>query len=199
MLPVFDLINKNKQELKVNKPVVRMNYTMMERNIEELEHASDFVKRYNIDILQLRHVRLTKPFSTLFNESLFYHQELSDTVINKIIDDFKKDGSRQLIHPPLFTGSTNAVASKSACAYPWFNFTISSDGTVRMCNIGTIGNCNEQSFQEMLRSERVRNIYRNLMKRKSKELCENCATISDMGSVKERTTFIREDLQPDRS
>jgi len=198
LLPVFDLINKNKQELKVNKPVVRMNYTMMKRNIEELEHAFDFVKRYNIDILQLRHVRFTKPFSALFNESLFYHQKLSDTIINKIINDFKKDRSRQLIHPPLFTSSTNVVTNKSACAYPWFNFTISSDGTVKMCNIGSIGNCNEQSFQEILQSEQVRNIYRNLMKGKYEKLCENCITVSDMGSVKERTTFIREDLQPDR-
>jgi len=197
LLPIFDLINENKQELRVNKPVVRLNYTMMRRNVEELKHAFDFVKRYNIDILQLRHARFTKPFSALFNESLFYHQELSDTVINKIIYDFEKDRNRQLIHPPLFSSSADAVASKSVCAYPWFNFTISSDGTVKMCNIGCVGNCAKQSFQEILRSEQVRSIYRHLMKGRHAELCENCTTVSDMGSVKERTTFIREDLQPD--
>ncbi len=198
ILSVLKILKNEKQNKKTSEPVIRLNYTMLRRNIEELENAYDFVKEYGINILQLRHAKLTKEFSGLFNESLFYHQDLSDAILSKIRCQFERDKSLTLISPALFSEKSNFISDKSNCAYPWFNFIISSNGDLRICNIGVVGNFTRQSFSEIIQSSFARNIYSRLLKGDYKDLCQNCYTISDMGSVKEKSTFIRDDIIPDR-
>jgi len=198
IISVLEFLKERKEKTGKEKPFIRVNYTMLRRNIEELEDVYEFVKKCDVRTLQLRHAKLTKPFSDLFNESLFFHQELSDSVIRKVKEQFDNDKSRTLIHPHLFSDSKHFAADKGNCAYPWFYFIISSNGNVNMCNIGSIGNFAEHSFKDMLNSEFVKNIRYKLLKGDYKDTCKNCCTISDLGSITQRDSFIREDLMPDR-
>lgn len=198
VLSVLKILKNEKRNKKTSKPVVRLNYTMLRRNIEELENAYSFVKEYDINILQLRHAKLTKEFYGLFNESLFYHKDLSDAIISKIKNQFKKDKNLALITPSLFSGNSNSTGEKSNCAYPWFNFIVSSKGDLRICNIAIVGNFTKQSFSDMMHSSFTRNIYSKLLRGDYKDLCQNCYTVSDIGNVNDKSTFIPDNIIPDR-
>jgi MoaA/NifB/PqqE/SkfB family radical SAM enzyme len=114
----------------------RINYTMMLRNIEEVMEIHDFARQYSIDMVQLRHVKLTSEFKNLFNESLVFHKELFDKVMKKVIGDFKNDKSIILIHPPLFSlPHLNAARKLRALSV---NFMIDAFGNLMLCNIGTV-------------------------------------------------------------
>ena len=199
LLSVLDCIKKQKEASK-NNIIVRINYTMMKNNIEELENVYNFVKEYNIDVLQLRHAKLTIPFTHLYGDSLFFHQELYDSVLTTVRKQFANDKSKTLIYPPLFSENQNKtnVANKANCAYAFFNFIISSNGDVNMCSIGNMGNFHQQSFQEMLASPSVKQIHRQLLKGNYQELCKACYIVSDIGDVQHKSTFIQEKLVPDR-
>jgi MoaA/NifB/PqqE/SkfB family radical SAM enzyme len=199
LLSILNAIQKHKAT-SPHQIVVRINYTMMKNNIKELVNVYDFVKKYDIDVLQLRHAKLTLPFAHLYNNSLFFHQELYDSVITTIRKQFANDKSKTLIYPPLFSESQHntSVANKANCAYAFFNFIISSNGDVNLCSIGNIGNFHQQSFQEMLASPSVKQIHRQLLKGDYQELCKDCYIVSDIGDVQHKNTFIQEQLVPDR-
>jgi hypothetical protein len=88
------------------------------------------------------------------------------------------------------------TATKSICAYPWFNFVISSNGDLHMCNIGRIGSFRDQSLTEMIRSRYVKQVRKDLMQGRFKQYCRSCHTISDMDSVTKRETFICDASEP---
>ena len=199
LLSVLNSIKKQK-EISRKNIIIRINYTMMKSNIEELKDIYDFVKNYQIDVLQLRHAKLTLPFAHLYNEALFFHQELYDSTIKIIRNQFKQDKSKTLIYPPLFSESNNktSIANKANCAYAFFNFIISSNGDVNMCSIGKIGNFHQQSFQGMLESPAIKQIHQQLLKGDYQELCKECYIVSDIGDVQHKSTFIQERFVPDR-
>ncbi len=199
LLSVLDSLKKQR-EGRLKKPIVRINYTMMRNNIEELVNVYDFMKKYDIDVLQLRHAKLTIPFAHLYGDSLFFHQELYDSVITTVKKQFAHDKSKTLIYPPLFSESNNktSVANKKNCAYAFFNFIISSNGDVNMCSIGNIGNFHQRSFQEMLASQAVKQIHHQLLKGDYQELCKDCYIVSDIGDIQHKSTFIQEQVMPDR-
>lgn len=199
LLHVLETLRNEKQTNNTGRPIIRLNYTMLRRNIEDLEGAYDFVKTYDIDILQLRHAKLTREFSELFSESLFFHQDLSDAIISKVRQQFDNDKKVQLIHPPLFSDKSSSVVDKSACAYPWFNFIIASNGDLRLCNIGVIGNLKESSFLDMKSSNSVKSVYRRLLDGDYEDLCKSCYTVSDMEDIRSKSTFIRDDIMVDRA
>ncbi|MBF0467209.1 MAG: radical SAM protein [Nitrospirae bacterium] len=174
-----------------SKPVVRLNYTMLRQNIDELPGIYEFVKKYDINAVQLRHAKLMAPFNDLFNESLFYYQDLYDEVMREIIPQFHKDNHIKLIHPPLFSDKNPIVADKSQCAYPWFYFIISSDGNVKMCHSGYIGNIGQSCFSDMISSDFVKRTRGLLLKGRHEEICGGCHNISDIGSTKAKEYYIQ--------
>jgi MoaA/NifB/PqqE/SkfB family radical SAM enzyme len=198
LLSVLESLKKPKAGR--DKPIVRVNYTMMKSNLEELENVYEFVKTYDIKVLQLRHANLTTPFSHLFNDSLFFHQKLYDSVISKVKKQFDNDKSKTLIHPPLFSEEPgkSIVANKKDCAYAFFNFIISSNGDVNMCSIGHIGNFYQDSFQDMLESKLVKDVHASLLKGDYQALCKDCYAVSEIGDIQQKSTFIQEEVMPDR-
>ncbi len=180
-------------------PIIRLNYTMLRRNIEELDAMYDFAKKYDVNIVQLRHAKLTRPFSHMFGESLFFHQELSDAVVERVRRRFNAGSGMTLIHPPLFSSRKPRKVTRAACAYPWFNFIISSNGDVNLCYIGSMGNISRNTFREMLSSELVVESRSRLLRGDYKEVCRNCYSVSDMEEIHDKSTFIREDLMPNVS
>lgn len=199
LLTVLESLKRQKADAK-HKPMVRINYTMLARNIDELTGIYDFAQQYDIDIVQLRHTKITEPFMHIHDDSLFFHQEHYDKVLRQVREQFTQDKNKTLIYPPLFSETRNnaSVANKASCAYAFFNFIISSNGDVNMCSLGNIGNFERQDFQDMINSEKVKNTRRRLLKGDYQELCKDCYIVSDMGDVQKKDTFIQEELQPDR-
>ncbi|MBF0342840.1 MAG: radical SAM protein [Nitrospirae bacterium] len=175
-------------------PVVRINYTMLRLNVEELEGVYEFARQYGVGIVQLRHARLARPFNDLFGESLFYHQGLYDSIITGLKHRFETGGTGvALIHPPLFSQGHSGGEGKSQCAYPWFYFIIASDGGVKMCHSGLIGSVCERPFSELLRVDEVKAIRRHLLRGEYKSVCGDCLTINDVSDVRLIDAFIRQD------
>jgi MoaA/NifB/PqqE/SkfB family radical SAM enzyme len=194
LLSILLTLKEKKQKSKAKKPEIRLNYTMLRRNIEELGDIYKFVNKYDIQSVQLRHAKLTKPFSSLFNESLFYHQDLYDFILNKIKCQFDNDKTKTLVHPCFFSDSRNLTTDKSVCAYPWFYFVVSSNGNVRMCHIGLIGNFTKLYFKDMVNSERIKNIRSRLLRGDYIDICNKCYGVTDLGQITKRDFFIREDI-----
>ncbi|MBF0316591.1 MAG: radical SAM protein [Nitrospirae bacterium] len=179
---------------KGKTPVVRINYTMLRSNVEDLAHVYEFARDYGVGVVQLRHARLARPFDELFEQSLFYHQELYDATINALRHKFDAAAPEiMLIHPPLFSRQQPVTADKSQCAYPWFYFIIASDGNVKLCHSGVVGNINERPFSALMRSDRVRDIRRRLLRGEQGAVCGDCLTINDVSDVRQSETFIRPD------
>ncbi|KJU84245.1 radical sam domain protein [Candidatus Magnetobacterium bavaricum] len=179
---------------KDKTPVVRINYTMLHSNIEDLAHVYEFARDYGVGVVQLRHARLARPFDELFGQSLFYHQGLYDGTINALKRKFDAVPREiTLIHPPLFSRRQLAPAAKSQCAYPWFYFIIASDGDVKLCHSGVVGNINERPFSAILRSKQVRDIRRRLLRGGHGAVCGDCLTINDVSDVSQPEAFIRSD------
>ncbi|KJU86485.1 radical SAM domain-containing protein [Candidatus Magnetobacterium bavaricum] len=192
VLAALNSIRSHRGKLKT--PAVRINYTMLRSNIEDLAHVYEFARDYGVGVVQLRHARLARPFDELFEQSLFYHQEIYDATINALRRKF--DATRReitLIHPPLFSQRQPATASKSQCAYPWFYFIIASDGDVKLCHSGVVGNINERPFSVLLRSKQVRDIRRRLLRGEHGTVCADCLTINDVSNVRQLAAFIRQD------
>ena len=179
------------------KIILRLNYTMMRRNIEELNKLHDFARAFCFDQVQLRHLRLISEFNELYDESLYYYQDLSDRVLNKVINDFESDSMTSLMTPPLFGSYQFSNAKKKNCAYPWFNFTINCYGDVNLCNIGYIGNLRNCNLYTLERSIRVKSIRKELIYGDSNKLCSSCFFVNDLTDIKKRSSFIREDINLD--
>lgn len=194
LLSILFALKEKKRKSNAKKPEIRLNYTMLRRNIEELGDIYEFVNKYNIQSVQLRHAKLTKPFSSLFNESLFYHQDLYDFILNKIKRQFDNDKTKTLVHPCFFSDKKTMTVEKGVCAYPWFYFVILSNGDVRMCHIGSIGNFTECNFKDMLNSEHVKNIRSRLFRGNYSDICKDCYGVTDLGQITKKDFFIREDL-----
>lgn len=195
LLKVLESLKRARAEIKsARKLLLRINYTLMRRNIEELAGLHDFARDYSIDRVQLRHMRLTAEFSHLFGESLYYHQDLSDRVIKKVCQDIRPDPAISIMAPPLFSDLPSGSGKKSSCAYPWFNFIINSDGSVNMCKLGIVGNLCDGGFKTIEKSNKVVRIRKELLKGHSQHYCKDCNSITDILQAHERSSFIREDL-----
>ena len=195
LLQVLEALKEAKTKIKSNRKLfLRLNYTLMRRNIEELIGIHDFASKYSIDCLQLRHMRLTSEFTHLFSESLYFHQELSDRIL-KIVCKDKRPGSKiTIMTPPLFSDTKGVLTTKNSCVYPWFNFSIFSDGSVKLCNFGKIGNFIDSGFKSIEASARLKEIRQGLLQGKYKKYCHDCHRITDVMDVHDVSSFIQGDL-----
>lgn len=171
------------------KPEIRMNFTMMRRNVEDLRQAVPFLLRYGVSTLQLRHVKLSSRFTHLEQDSLFFHQELSDSILRQLLDQASQHPGLEIIAPPLFSDSVTSHSTKEHCAYAWFKYILRSNGEVKMCNVGVIGDLNRDSFTRIINSPEARRIRREI-RRGGSEHCRQCLGISDLGDVSRKETFI---------
>jgi MoaA/NifB/PqqE/SkfB family radical SAM enzyme len=194
----FDTLTKNLQYLAYHNEkseiAVRLNYTLLKSNLNDLKMAISFMDQYKIKTLQIRHVKLTNPFKHLYGESLFYHQKKYDEVIKDLTISFRKHKDKQLIAPPPFSTSHKQFSGKGQCAYPWFKFIITSNLDIYMCTIGRIGNLATSTFDQLMETEHVISIRKKLLAGYFEEFCADCHYVSDLGDIHKEETFIRDDL-----
>jgi MoaA/NifB/PqqE/SkfB family radical SAM enzyme len=186
LLKVLEWI-KNKKNQSAHRLLLRLNFTAMRCNIEELSQIYEFAVQYNVDAVQIRYMRLTREVSHLYNESLYYYKEMSDRIISKVIYDFKSNNTIELITPPLFSSGKRSIVKKNSCALPWFSFHIKSNGDVDMC-ARRIGNLSEGGLRMIEKSSKVSQIRKNLIKGDIL-YCSDCNLFSDVNDVNKIATL----------
>lgn len=69
--------------------------------------------------------------------------------------------------------------SKHFCSVPWNHFEVFSDGDVRTCSKGvTFGNLNQQPLDQILQSDKIKNIRQDLLDDVLNENCKGCHKLS---------------------
>jgi MoaA/NifB/PqqE/SkfB family radical SAM enzyme len=194
LLEVLDWLKQAKAQF-AGAVSLRINFTMMARNVNDLLGIYDFARKCSVDVVQLRHVRLPAEFKHLFHESLYYHQELANQALDKVTRDFAADPKKTLLAPPRFHGRPADNRAKARFAYPWFSFNIYSNGEVQMCDIGIVGNIMNGGLCQVEKSPRVREIRRRLLLGAGADFCRNCLFFTDILDVNDPASFLREDVR----
>jgi MoaA/NifB/PqqE/SkfB family radical SAM enzyme len=194
LLEVLDWLGQAKTQY-AGSIRLRLNFTMMARNLNDLLGIYDFARKYSVDVVQLRHVRLPGEFKHLFHESLYYHQELANQILDKVSRDFAADSGITLLAPPRFEVKPVKNLAKACCAYPWFNFKICSNGDVHLCEIGIVGNILNGGFRKVEESPQVQQIRRRLLSGNDASICNSCLYFTDILDVNDPASFVREDIR----
>ena len=139
-------VNDFKAATKSEWPKLRINFTMMRRNLEELQSLPEFARRYGFETVFLRHLIVWPQLEQFLPESLYFHQELYNSYVDKIIIPLKKSGMK-VIHPPKYDISSKSQANqkkftKGGCALPWLSFQINVDGSFKICRLGIFTDTN---------------------------------------------------------
>ena len=109
----------------------------------------------------------------LERESLYYHQELTNGILNKT-EKLAQAHGIDLILPPRFG---TKVKTEGDCNEPKQTFYVRAEGTVIPCCVATdyiIGNLYEESPEQIWQGEKRRKIIDNLRNGILEGKCKNC-------------------------
>jgi MoaA/NifB/PqqE/SkfB family radical SAM enzyme len=183
----FDRLIANLQAVKEFKvatksdwPKLRINFTMMRRNLEELRHVQEFCHKYGFESVFLRHLIVWPQLEEFLPESLYFHQELYNSYVDNYIMPLKNSGIK-VIYPPkydLFTesGKEQKKFTKGGCALPWFSFQITVDGLFKICRLGIYGDTNNSYWNIMDHNPIIRQELAKVL-RGTNDKCQHCVGI----------------------
>jgi MoaA/NifB/PqqE/SkfB family radical SAM enzyme len=230
LLSNLQLLQRMKAERGLSRPLVRFNFVMMRRNIEELPGLIQLA-------VELGALQVTAQHMTIYEgagsegESLFAYQDLT----NRMLLEAHRLAARHRITfdaPPLFSAGTRSAAEsrwllesrlvtgmgvvrdfgtarlfslswnllrrklahrRVWCHHPWEIVFLDPQANVRPCvNWGTepvLGNCLEQSLDEILDGPAYTQLREELSGRASKRgVCLHCPAVAS-GKVDEATAF----------
>lgn len=184
-------LNDLKRRAGSARPVLRINFTMMRGNVEDIPGALRLARELDVRIVHLRHAIDFDCMEDFQRESLLNHKELA----NRMLDEGRalaKDLGIFLDAPPNFDMSTEAdrnamefkpSMTQSQCFYPWFLLVVDCQGRVRPCSYwrdGFLGNLQQSTFDEIYEKQ-----YRPLQERLlSGNLPASCQTCPPCGGDK---------------
>jgi MoaA/NifB/PqqE/SkfB family radical SAM enzyme len=165
-------------------PAVRMNFTCMQTNIQELPNMVDFAAEYGAESLHVRHLVAYGEANGSFKEEVAYRElfnakakEAREAAGSRGIDLFLPDkipeGS-SATKSCLTDGSRIRVEANPYCLLPWFQAIISWNGDYRICSLHTLGNLRHQSFDEIYDSPKMKEIRRTMLARTEHSCSWNC-------------------------
>lgn len=161
-------------------PKLRINFTMMRRNLEQLRKMPEFCRRYGFESVFLRHLIVWPQLEKFLPESLFYHQELYNNYVDKIITPLKKSGIK-VIHPPKYLISAKPQAkpakfTRGGCALPWFSLQVNVDGSIKICRLGVFAGANQSYWDLLDHNPILRRELAGVLKGQN-EKCQHCVGI----------------------
>ena len=178
LLDKLELLKSMKERARSTLPVVRINFTCMKRNIEELPAMMKFAADHGVSNVHVRHLLA---FDSTDDEMLSDEQMEYRKVFNEIARKTRAEADRlgiKLFLPdvvPEKTKQLNDGADSSKpkrreanpyCMVPWFEGIITPAGDYRLCSaFPPFGNLKEQSFEEIYNSPRMQQLRRKLLQR----------------------------------
>jgi MoaA/NifB/PqqE/SkfB family radical SAM enzyme len=180
----LDLLQSMKRVANKTNPAVRMNFTCMHTNINELPAMVDFAADHDAASLHVRH--LVSYDDSSYREELAYRQlfnaraaEARRKAAMRRIQLFLPDPIPETTHSPkscLTDGSKlrRPAEANPYCLLPWFQAIISWNGDYRVCSLHTLGNLREMSFDEIYNSPKMQEIRNAMVWRKATSCSWNC-------------------------
>jgi MoaA/NifB/PqqE/SkfB family radical SAM enzyme len=178
---------KRLQEMKKNanskKPILRINYTFMDRNIFEVPEFIERFANFGMEILQLRLVMIN---DAIFNRCDFLTEQGVNNynrIISRVQEICKKKNILLIALPAIrsveriINDDDNESSGKrkktNACILPWITFVINSSGDLMACLSGQkMGNILEKSYDEIVRFDNMQEFIRTV--KASNFFCNHC-------------------------
>jgi MoaA/NifB/PqqE/SkfB family radical SAM enzyme len=182
----LELLATIKRQKNSRNPAVRINFTCMQTNIEELPAMVDFTADHGAESLHVRHLVAYGDADSSYREEMAYRE-----LFNAKADEARKSATSRGID--LFLPDLIPEASQSAktcltdssqirapveanpyCLLPWFQAIIDWNGDYRVCSLHTLGNLRDQSFDEIYNSPKMREIRKKMLWRTEDSCSWNC-------------------------
>jgi MoaA/NifB/PqqE/SkfB family radical SAM enzyme len=194
----FETVTKNmstlarlKRESNKNLPSIRINCTMQTYNFNELEDIIRLAKKYDVDIVQFRHLVSGEGTKTKAN-SLFNIKE----EYNRKIDDLIKL-SRELdiniSYPSKFELNEEEVkiTEKEECAFPWFYLYIDHKGRAKPCPFQKeyVADFSRQSLKDYENSPKLEAIKKELINASDKSCVRYCKSQGGIVDINTESYF----------
>jgi MoaA/NifB/PqqE/SkfB family radical SAM enzyme len=189
----WDRLGKNletlasiKRQTNKRNPAVRMNFTCMQTNIQELPAMVDFAADHGAESLHVRHLVAYGDGESSYREEMAYRDLFNSkadlarkSAASRGIDLFLPDliSERNLSAKTCVTDGSRIRPRSEAnpyCLLPWFQAIIDWNGDYRVCSLHTLGNLRQQSFDEIYNSTRMREIRTKMLRRTEDSCSWNC-------------------------
>jgi radical SAM protein with 4Fe4S-binding SPASM domain len=172
-------INYYKRLFKIDRPLLRFNFTAMRSNIEELSMLLDLAAE--LGVREITVCYLNAHFRELWEESLYFYKELSDRIMMETQERGRKMGISVTL-PPLFKDGRVKAPGKERCASPWNYTYIQLDGGVKPCcyYYEPLGNLFDDDFPTIWNSEGFQELRKRLTSGDLPPCCKKCHLPANM-------------------
>jgi MoaA/NifB/PqqE/SkfB family radical SAM enzyme len=184
LLEKVGLLASMKQQAGSAKPVARINFTCMLRNIHELPAMVHFAADHGVRSLHVRHLLSYTDEENSCPEQMSYLRNFNSIAAEakkeaeaRQIDLFLPDavkGSRRTAGKTCLTDASQLEANPY-CLLPWFQAIISWNGDYRICSTHRrLGNLRQETFEQIYNSPKLREIRRKMLWHRTDSCSWNC-------------------------
>lgn len=174
VLDKIKMINGHKKRCHKRLPNIRISYTVMRGNLEELPDMVRLCKELGAGkIIVAFMVAYIEEFR---QESLYYHQELTNKVFKEAILLGKKLGIDVQVPGFFSLSKEKGAAQRKPCLEPWTSSYVFHDGKVRPCCFTDeiMGDLKEQSFKEIWNGEPYQRLRKTVNTKNPPFECSRC-------------------------
>ncbi len=168
-------ICKRKRKSRLTVPHIGLFFVARRGNIEQLPALVDLANQLGIDIITVIHLFVFDRKQE--QESLYYHQELSDRCFLEARER-NRNSSLDLLLPGLFSGDAKHGHRRfRKCMFPQDMVIFGVQGEVFPCCDWRmqIGDLRQESFDEIWNGDRYRRLRKTVNSRNPQKICANCA------------------------
>src|SRR5262249_47639928 len=181
----MEMLRSIKRRAGKRDPAVRINFTCMQTNIQELPAMVDFAADYGAASLHVRHLVAYGDANGSYKDEVAYRElfnakaaEARGAASSRGIDLFLADKISEVSSATktcVTDGSrVRRVEANPYCLLPWFQAIISWNGDYRICSLHTLGNLRDQSFDEIYNSPKMNEIRARMLRRTESSCSWNC-------------------------
>jgi MoaA/NifB/PqqE/SkfB family radical SAM enzyme len=181
----LDLFRALKEKAGAERPVGRINFTCMNRNIRELPALVRFTAAHGIRNIHVRHLlAFTDDGSEMTCRDQMEYRECFNRVVQEAQAEARRLAVELFLPDPIHAPTPSAAPAPPSrkreanpyCLIPWFQAIIGPGGDYRLCSrFKPFGNLREQSFAAIYRSAAMRQLRRSLLRRQP----DACSWICD--------------------
>jgi MoaA/NifB/PqqE/SkfB family radical SAM enzyme len=182
----LELLASIKRQANRRTPAVRVNFTCMQTNIDEMPAMVDFATNHGVESLHVRHLVAFDDTNGSLRDEMAYRE-----LFNAKADQTRRSAASHGIDlflpdriPESSLSSKTCVSDGSRigrqaeanpyCLLPWFHAIITWNGDYRVCSLHTLGNLREQSFDEVYNGPKMQEIRRKMLWRTEGSCSWNC-------------------------
>lgn len=177
LLEAFEMLRRAKRACGTDLPALRINFTCMQRNLEELPEMLPLAARHGVASVHVRHLlAFDDAGSELSCSQQMQYQQRFNQVGHLARLAARRLGVRLFLPEeiPAARAARPAAAARRLhpreanpyCMLPWFSAIITPSGDYRICSAHEpLGNLARESFWSIYQGQRMRQLRRGLLGR----------------------------------